>query len=137
MDNRRQDERIAFPAAERPSVRLELPGRRESLTGSLLDLSVRGMRVRLGGRTRPPVLDEDLLVHLELPRRPVPLALPGAVVYLERVGPALHCGIRFLPLALPAADDERERTLRRYLAEQQRRPPRRGPRARLRLFTGE
>lgn len=139
MDNRRQHDRLPFPAAERPPVLLELPDRRRRLTAALLDLGERGMRVRLEKRTRPPGLDDTLLAHLDLSPLRRPLAISCAVVYLERIGPWLDCGVQFLPLLHPTAEEARTRLLRRYLGAEQRRrrKTRRGSGLRLRLFTGD
>lgn len=139
MEDRRKHYRHLFPAAERPSVRLDQVNQRSSFQAELLDLSLEGMRLRLEGRSSPLRLDERVVAHLELPRLATPLTLTCSVVYLERLGEVLDCGLHFLPLLVPAAQKERERILGKFLLEEQRRG-RKKPRnsgTRLKLFIGE
>lgn len=138
MEDRRRSYRFHFSAPERPSVRLERTHPRAVLQAQLVDLGVEGMRMLLPDTTAALHLDERWLSHLELPRLAKPLTVTGSVVYLERVGADLHCGIHFLPLLVPAASDERERTLWKFLMEEQRRRRKqaRSSGVRLKLFTG-
>ncbi len=139
MENRRQSLRHYYPAAERFPVTLKLVDRHAELNALLLDLGLEGMRVRLEDEPPPLCLDQSLLAHLELPGLAESLSVTCAVVYLERIGSAQECGLRFLPLLLPAANDRRERLLWKYLMNEQRRTrkKRRGPGVTLRLFTGD
>lgn len=97
------------------------------------------MRVRLDRRVRPPGLDDLVLVHLDLPALGSPLTMSCSVVYLERLGSRLECGLHFLPLLHPEADARRAAALRGYLQTEQRRRRKahRASKPRLRVFTGE
>ena len=134
--NRRQNYRFSFPTGERPRVEVVL--RQLPQRAQLLDLGVQGMRVRLSESPAPPALDEAVTVRLELPRLAAPVVVSGTVVYLERMGRALDCGVRFLPLPRLADNEERDRVLWAYLMEEQRRHHKKwaGSRSRLRLYTG-
>ena len=138
MQNRRQNFRLYYSAAERPSVKLELMSPRQEVHTALLDLSAQGMRVRIEGKAPPLCVDDALVAHLELPRLDKPLSITCTVVYLERNGTGVDCGVHFRPLLLPAADEKRDAQLRRYLLDEERRQrkKRRNAGGRLKLFTG-
>jgi hypothetical protein len=136
MQNRRQSERLYFSVAERPRIELEIEAEDMRLTALVLDLGMEGMRLRLPGRTPPLALDASVRAKLQLPRLETPLTVVGTIVYLERLGAVMDCGVRFLPLLLPAANDERKRILAGYLKAEQRRQPKGRSKVRLGLFRG-
>lgn len=138
MHNRRQNFRLYYLAAERPVVRLELMSPCQELETALLDLSAQGMRVRIEGKAPPLCVDDSLMAHLELPRLDKPLSITCTVVYLERNGTDVDCGVHFRPLLLPGAEEKRDAQLRRYLLDEERRQrkKRRSAGVRLKLFTG-
>jgi hypothetical protein len=139
MKNQRQNFRYRYPLIERPVARLERDGCPTGIRADVLDLGVEGMGVSLEAGAPSLQMDETIRVHLELPRLEEPLAISCAVVYLERVGANLRCGLRFLPLLVPAATTMRERTLWRYLREEERRGRKKGRSSgvHLRLYLGK
>ncbi len=127
MDNRRQTYRHSFAPAEQIAIELALPGERTARRGELIDLSIEGMQVKLDGDASPRV-EEELTAHLlgrRVPFVQLGMSLPGQVKYVRQHGSQVHCGIHFLPTASVTTNDQRETTLARFLAEEQRRALRR------------
>ena len=85
------------------------------LACELLDLSLGGMRIRM---PQPPAdlrVGDSVTTRLLGRESPNPvvlsLALPARIVYLRPHGDAFHCGLKFLPTASPATNDNIERRL--------------------------
>lgn len=126
MENRRQFYRHAFEPRDTLRAELHRPGQRAVLTGEVLDLSLGGLRIRLRGAANSLGIGDSLFTRL-LGRDdgPVPvdlsLSLPSQVVSLLQRGDEWHCGFRFLPIADSRANEDIERTLSRFLLDEQRR----------------
>lgn len=125
MENRRQTYRQSFQSHEILRAELYRPGQRTVLSCEVLDLSLGGTHVRLGELVGSLNIDEVLVTRLLGRDAPVPvdlsLSLPSQVVSLRQRGEEWHCGLRFLPLADPRANDDIERALSRFLLSEQRR----------------
>jgi c-di-GMP-binding flagellar brake protein YcgR len=126
MENRRQTYRHPFQPQEALRAELNLPASPVGLACKLLDLSLGGMRVRLG--ETPASLRVGTPVTVRLLGRDDPptsaelsLTLRSQVVYLARHGEEWHCGVHFLPIANPSANENIERILSRFLLGEQRR----------------
>lgn len=125
MENRRQTFRHIFDPEEVLRVELHLPGKRGMLACELLDLSLGGMRIRM---PQPPAelqVGDSVTTRLIGRQSPNPvdlsLALPARIVYLRQHGDAFHCGLKFLPTASPATNENIERRLASFLLSEQRR----------------
>jgi c-di-GMP-binding flagellar brake protein YcgR len=127
MNNRRETYRHSFTTAEQVEVELALPGEQTTRRGEVIDLSIEGMQVRLDVGASPRVEEELTARLLGRPVPPVQLGLSviSQVKYVRRHGSHVYCGIHFLTAASPAVNDQRESTLGRFLAEEQRRELRR------------
>jgi c-di-GMP-binding flagellar brake protein YcgR len=125
MENRRQTYRQSFPSQEVLRAELYRPGQRSVLPCEVLDLSLGGMHVRLRERIDSLSIDDFLVTRLLGRDAPAPinlsLSLPSQVVSLKQSGEEWHCGLRFLPIADPRANDNIERSLSRFLLCEQRR----------------
>lgn len=125
MENRRQTYRQSFQPHEILRAELYRPGQRTVLTCEVLDLSLGGMHVRLRELVGSLNIEEVLVTRLLGRDAPAPidlsLSLPSQVVSLRQRGEEWHCGLRFLPLADPRANDDIERALSRFLLSEQRR----------------
>ncbi|HTU23710.1 MAG TPA: PilZ domain-containing protein [Gemmataceae bacterium] len=125
MENRRQTYRHSFEPDQVLRAELYRPGQRAVLACDVLDLSLGGMRARLRQLVGSLNIGDFLVARL-LGRdasAPVDLSLsmPSQVVTLVQRDEEWHCGLRFLPIADPRANDEIERTLSRFLLSEQRR----------------
>lgn len=125
MENRRQTYRQSFQPQEVLRAELYRPGQRGVLPCEVLDLSIGGTHVRLRERMDPFSIDDFLVTRLLGRDVPAPidlsLSLPSQVVSLKQCGEEWHCGLRFLPIADPRANDNIERALSRFLLFEQRR----------------
>src|SRR5262249_7624317 len=106
MQNRRQNQRYRFPAPERPPVQLERVDGYGRVNAELIDLGLGGLCVGWESATSPFALDDRVIAYLDLPQLSAPLRMTGSVIYLERRGAELACGVQFLPLLVHAANDE-------------------------------
>ena len=125
MENRRQTYRHAFESREILRADLHRPGQRAVLSGDVLDLSLGGLRIRLRQVVGTLGIGDSLVTRLLGRDAPTPaklnLTLPSQVVSLLRSGDEWHCGLRFLPIADSRAHEDIERTLSRFLLDEQRR----------------
>lgn len=125
MENRRQSYRHAFEPQDVLRAEITRPGQRGAVHCDLRDLSLGGVRLRLGDPGNPLKVGDSLVLRLfgregEAPLAP-PLTLRSQVVYAKREGEEWDCGIRFLPSADPRANERTERTLSNLLLTEQRR----------------
>ncbi len=120
MENRRKNYRHSFPPAEGRHVDLELPARRGTTTGEILDLSIGGMRIRLDKGVDPPKPNDMLRVRSAIPGMDARHGLASAVVYSRTTQDGHYCGIQFLSSTNPIADESREKALWRFLMDEQR-----------------
>jgi len=120
MENRRQTYRHSVTSPARVTVELLMPNQQAPQRCELIDLSVDGMRIRLDANAGP---SSKLAVGDQLTARLVELGLSliARVRYVQRQDQHIECGIHFLPAAATAANERRETTLGRFLAEEQRR----------------
>jgi hypothetical protein len=123
VENRRHDYRHTFPPDDRLRVELSTPSGRPLSAGQIVNLSVGGMAVDLGEEAVRLAEDEPVRAHFAIPHGLRRFALEPAVVHTGG-GPL---GLRFLPLADAAAQDERERALWVFLLDEQRRLRRQQP----------
>jgi hypothetical protein len=125
MENRRKTYRQSFPPQEVLRAELYRPGQRDVLLGEVLDLSLGGAHVRLRELVGALDIEDSLVTRLLGRNEPAPvnlsLSLPSQVVSVERRGEQWYCGLRFLPVADPRANDAIERSLSRFLLAEQRR----------------
>jgi c-di-GMP-binding flagellar brake protein YcgR len=119
-ENRRKDYRHVFPPARRLPIRFSVGDGGVRLQGDLVDLSTGGMRVRLPADGATSAKNEPVTAAAELPLPSGALTLPSQMVYGIPFGDEMLCGFRFLPSATEEADQERERTLWRFLTQEQR-----------------
>jgi c-di-GMP-binding flagellar brake protein YcgR len=124
MENRRQTYRHSFEPREILRAELYRPGQHAVLACEVLDLSLGGMRARL----RQPVgslgTGDSIVTRLygrESSSVDLSLSLPSEVAFLIQHGEVWHCGLHFLPLADTRVRDDIERTLSRFLFDEQRR----------------
>lgn len=120
MENLRRNYRHSFPANQRLFVDLVWPGGRECLRGQVIDLGIEGLRVQL---TKPVAgfIESVVVVRLDLPGGRPHLTLSSRVVSVRDNSRGQECGLRFLPLVDPAAQEARANLLWRYLMDVQRR----------------
>jgi c-di-GMP-binding flagellar brake protein YcgR len=125
LENRRQTYRHSFEPREFLRAELYRPGMLPALACEVLDLSLGGMRARLrqsigsldiGNSVVTHLLDRETLAPVKLG-----LSIPSQVVFLDQRDGNWHCGLRFLPIADSRVHDDRERTLSRFLLDEQRR----------------
>lgn len=121
MENRRKNYRHTFEPLERLCVELQAPAPRTNYTGDLVDLSVGGMRIWLGGAAPPPLLNGRYLAYAQPPGSTLRLGLNAGVVHVQRRANGCYCGLRFLPSADPSLDERREQSIWRFLLGEQRR----------------
>jgi hypothetical protein len=119
MENRRQDYRHTFAPNERPSVLLESLSSQTSLEGEIDNLSTEGMRIRFAEKVELPSA-EQLMVTFVLPLPTGLLTIKSAVVYSLSLADDGCCGIHFLSSGNSESDLFRERTIWRFLTEEQR-----------------
>src|SRR5439155_15467665 len=95
------------------------------MVGLTVNLSVGGMTARFVGD--PTLLRQGArcVVKIILPGNEVELTLPSEVVHQSHNGETLTCGLHFVPLADPAAQEQRETVIWRFLLDEQRRQRRR------------
>jgi PilZ domain len=115
MKNRREDYR--HPLSQPISVELDSLGE-SRLAATVVNLCASGMAVQLEPSSRPLKLGSHLHVRLCLPGE-AELGMQAVVIYTRSPGDPT-CGLSFLPLAEPQAQERRERTIRRFLIAEQR-----------------
>jgi c-di-GMP-binding flagellar brake protein YcgR len=121
MENRRQSYRHPFRESEPVVVEIAAP-EGETLWGELLDLSVGGAKIRLDAC--PVSVGGQLTIGLfrrQTPPLRLELGLAGVVKHVEKEGRHVFVCLQFVPQKATPAGDPRERTLSRFLAEEQRR----------------
>ncbi len=125
MENRRQTYRHAFEPRETLRAELHRPGQRSLLAGDVLDLSLGGLRIRLRQAISSLGIGDSLVTRLLGREEAMPaelnLSLPSQVVSLLQHGDEWHCGLRFLSVADSRVNDDIQRTLSRFLLDEQRR----------------
>ncbi len=125
MEIQRKDYRHSFPPDERIRVDLEFSGPRTLLHGEIVNLSVGGMRVQFVDPVPPLKPRGRLVARASIQKEQVDLSLPSSVVYAEHSDEISFCGLQFLSSANRTLDESRERTVWRFLLEEQRRLRRR------------
>jgi c-di-GMP-binding flagellar brake protein YcgR len=122
MENRRQSYRHPFRESEPVAVEIAVP-EGQTLWGELLDLSVGGAKIRLDAAC-PVGVGGHLTIRLlrrQTPPLRLELGLAGEVKHVEKEGRHVFVCLQFVPQKAPPAGEPRERTLSRFLAEEQRR----------------
>jgi PilZ domain len=118
MENRRQHYRFAFAPTRRLPVHLGSIDGQASVAGKIVNLSIWGICVSIEGPGMPPGDRWYATFALEPDAEPLTLLLER--VYAQD-GTETCCGFRFLRTLDLKAQEERERTIWRFLLEEQRR----------------
>jgi hypothetical protein len=126
MENRRKDYRHRLEAPGRLGAELTPSGRPAAVAAEVIDLSVSGLAVALPAAAAPTV-GEACIVRLVATAERLDLKIPAVVIHRHDTPAGSRLGLHFPPLANPAANDNRERVLWRFLLEEQRRLRRRPP----------
>ena len=119
--NRRLSYRHEFEEAGRLlRVRLDSAWQPLRLVGKVRDLSLGGMNVSI----LEPAVSLDpfrlCLAELRITEDCRPGRLTAEIVYINDGPDGRRCGMRFLPLIEPLLNEKRDKTLWRFLLEQQR-----------------
>jgi hypothetical protein len=120
MDNRRECYRHVFPPPDRIPVELESLGGRSKLQGEIVNLSVSGLNARLEGRTPLVAGSQHLLVRFHLPESETCLVIRSLLKRTQCSCEGIHCGLQFLPLVNPSAENERAKVLSNLIMNLQR-----------------
>lgn len=120
METRRKDYRHAFPSPKRLKVLVKPARSRSPVVGDIVDLSVHGMRVHFAEEPASLTQGDDVIAEASLPGVPAPLGLRSRVVYVQTEGEARYLGFHFLPTATLQMNEDRDRTIWRFLLQAQR-----------------
>ncbi len=121
MSNQRQDYRYVFKPQEQIPVRLEGFEPDCVQEGTMVNLSLGGTKVHLGGKHARLAVGDSLLITFALPGIEPEFHIPSTVSHLEREADGLSCSLRFLPLETTSAHEARSKLLWRFLLDRQRR----------------
>ncbi len=119
MINRREAYRQAFESGRRPAVQVVLPGG-ATRAGTILDLSVGGLRAQLPGSLAAHLPARPWHVSFALAAEQPPVQLPAEHIHVQAQDPPA-VGLHFLPLVDFRAQEEIEKRIWLYLLEEQRR----------------
>ena len=117
MDNRRRDYRHFFPGPGRLQAVLSSATTSRNVTGEILNLSVGGMALQVDSQTSLPSASQ-WIVAFSLPSETAPLSLRATLVHQTSSKPLY--GFQFHSLADSQANENRERTIWRFLLNEQR-----------------
>jgi c-di-GMP-binding flagellar brake protein YcgR len=124
MDNRRQDYRLSLLPDLRLTAELRPRSRPDPIAGVVVNVSLGGLAVQFDP-VGPGLQRADRCeVRLKLPHQQTEMNVPMTVVH-GGTGDLPVYGLRFLPMELPAEDENREKMLWRFLLDEQRRLRRR------------
>jgi c-di-GMP-binding flagellar brake protein YcgR len=121
MDNRRQNYRHSLLPEVRLAVELTGPGHAKPAAGLTVNLSVGGMAAQFVDSGLALEQGEACVARVVIPGSQVDLSIPSMVVHQGGSSDAPAYGLRFLPVADPAANEWRETVIWRFLLEEQRR----------------
>jgi c-di-GMP-binding flagellar brake protein YcgR len=117
MQNRRQFYRHSFAHPAHHPVRLRLLGHDEPLAGTMLNLSLGGLALRIEGETE---LEPGTgMAEISLGPDQPPLTMPVELLHRDAHDPAIY-GFRFLPRVDARAEEECERRVWSFLLREQR-----------------
>jgi hypothetical protein len=120
MQNRRQSYRPIFGRDEGIRVELDVDGLPAKWSGDLVDLSLGGLRVRLGQNDTLSRYQGPVTARFHLPGGRVLLTFQAIVTHCRRGEESCLLGIRFLPLSDRKAEAARSKLLWRFLLDKQR-----------------
>ncbi len=115
MENRRRHYRHQFPATDRLQVTLKSVDSPAQIKGTIVDLSIGGMRVESGDLKLSE--NDRWMAEFHLETAPHPMRMHTERVYAHDNH---ACGFRFLPPINLNLREDQERQIWKFLLEQQR-----------------